>query len=100
MDWKAPKSLLVFLEVKKGSRVEKKERMTSNKLNLYRQVKSRRLNKIIIKLSCFIIDTDVDGSELLHQLRLAVYPILYKPSKTSQVVSRNSEPSTALLIIL
>ena len=33
-------------------------------------------------------------SEILQQLRLVVYPIIYRCFFTSQVVSRISEPST------
>ena len=37
----------------------------------------------------------VDGSEILHHLRLVVYPVIYEGLYTSQVVGLGiSEPST------
>ena len=38
-------------------------------------------------------------AEILHQLRLVVYPIIYKVLAPSQVVSRISEPSTVWAIV-
>ena len=39
-------------------------------------------------------------AEILHQLRLVVYPIIYKVLAPSQVVTRISEPSTVLQGVL
>ena len=39
----------------------------------------------------------VEGSNILHQLRLVVHPIIYDGFHTSQVVSRISEPSAIVV---